>query len=475
MKLGGKMLILMASALFISLGAGIGAILYQTGTESIRAEKEHYRSQIQTVADGLRQGSMGADFEEMSDTVKNAYMRFQFRRYCGSGYALLKEDAVLENLTDYEITDTAEMEPEADFGGTPETGGLNASGEGSVTEAVQRLGKKHMLLLKKELDGLPGYEVFSAQDISGVYEQIRRQAVFAAIIYLGVLGAACLILSLLIRVALRPLRELNGAAEEISWGNLTRRAAVTTKDEIGQVGETFNKMAENVEHQVEDLKLLLGALNHEIKTPMTSIIGYADSLLHVSLNEEQKTLALRYIYSEGKRLERLSGKMLDLLGMYENDAVKQEWIPAAELFETVREIEAPGLKQKQLSLEVSAKPAERFFVDRELFETVLSNLVRNAAKASPAGGRIFLRGTREGVEVEDRGCGIPREELKQVTKAFYMVDKSRSRAEGGAGLGLALCARIAELHQAELKIESVVGKGTTVTVILPAVYKRFTV
>ena len=104
-------------------------------------------------------------------------------------------------------------------------------------------------------------------------------------------------------------------------------------------------------------------------------------------------------------------------------------------------------------------------VDRDLFESLLVNLIDNSARASKEGDTIFLTGERDRIVVKDQGCGIPKEEIGRVTEAFYMVDKARSRKEGGCGLGLALCARIAALHGARIMIESKLGEGTEISVV----------
>lgn len=454
MKLWKKMVVLMTTALLISLGICVGAILYQTGTKSIQGEKEHYMWQLQTTASLFARSVTAEELDEMSEAVRNSYLIFQFKRNGKGGYALSYDGDLIINLSDYEIVDLAAM--------------------GNRTSLVQKLGRKQVLILRTDLERLPGYEILLLQDISPVYVQIYEQAAFAIVVYVLVLCLSVSVLVVMIRASLSPLGELEQAAKEISLGNLNRRVTVKTADEIGQVGEAFNRMAEHVEHQVDDLKLLLGSLTHEIKTPMTAIIGYSDSLLHVKLGEEEKKRALEYIYSEGKRLERLSGKMMSLLGLYDNDTIGLRWIMAEELFERVRRINEPYLQKKHITLHIRREPMQEFFIDPELMECLLDNLMRNGVNASPDGASIFLRGTREGIEVEDSGGGIPEEELIHVTKAFYMVDKSRSRTEGGSGLGLALCCRIAELHRAELRVESRVGYGTRITLLLPAVYKRFT-
>ena len=111
-------------------------------------------------------------------------------------------------------------------------------------------------------------------------------------------------------------------------------------------------------------------------------------------------------------------------------------------------------------------------VDRELFKSLLYNLVDNAVKASAEGSRIQVKGRFEDgqfcIEVLDEGVGIPKEEIEKITQAFYMVDKARSRANGGAGLGLALCKEIVSLHQGKMKFESRPGEGTRVFITMKA-------
>ena len=201
-----------------------------------------------------------------------------------------------------------------------------------------------------------------------------------------------------------------------------------------------------------------------MKTPMTSIMGYADSLLHVKLSGEQKESALRHIYGECGRLGRLSSKLMSLIGMYDNDSIDMQEVSVQEMFKNVVSLEQSCLEQKGIGLEYRCE-MDRRSLDRDLFESLLINLVDNAAKASHAGQTIWLTAQENRITVRDEGCGIAREEIGKVTEAFYMVDKARSRQAGGCGLGLALCSRIASLHGATLQIESVEGKGTEVSVV----------
>lgn len=156
--------------------------------------------------------------------------------------------------------------------------------------------------------------------------------------------------------------------------------------------------------------------------------------------------------------------MLSLVGMYDNDSIAMTQVKIRELFEQAAELEAYHLKEKGIELcyfcdEESGK------LDKDLMVSLLINLIDNAVKASRQGDKITLGKEGNVIFVEDQGCGIPKDELARVTEAFYMVDKARSRKEGGSGLGLALCSRIAGLHGAKMEIESELQKGTRVSLV----------
>ena len=155
-----------------------------------------------------------------------------------------------------------------------------------------------------------------------------------------------------------------------------------------------------------------------------------------------------------------------LIGMYDNDSICKEEVSAAGLFARVAQLEEAHLAKKKMTLSCTCG-SERYVLDRDLFESLLMNLIDNAIKAGTEGGSIFLTAACDRIVVCDEGCGIAQEEIPRVTEAFYMVDKSRSRSKNGAGLGLALCEEILKIHHSELEIESEVGKGSCFSFILP--------
>lgn len=318
------------------------------------------------------------------------------------------------------------------------------------------------------------YTLIYYSDITEIYE--RTEAVFwgGAVFSLILLIVIGLVLYRGIYRAIHPLMELRAAAASIEEGNYAIRVPVRTKDEIGDLTVTFNQMAQRVEEHVDRLyhttqvqRRLIGSLAHELKTPMTAIMGYADTLLTVQLSEKWRVKSLEYIRSECRRLSRLSAKMMELTGLYEGEnSVSLTEKSVAKLLAKLKDLTRYRLEEKQIRLEVVCTPADlTACVDEDLMMSLLMNLVDNAYKASGVGDVITVAADERGFMVEDTGKGIPEEEIDRVTEAFYMVDKSRARSAGSIGLGLAFCLQIAQLHNADFRIESKEGEGTKVFVL----------
>ena len=258
-----------------------------------------------------------------------------------------------------------------------------------------------------------------------------------------------------------PIRALGRVATQLAQGDYTPRAKVSGDDEIGELAVSFNRMADAIARNVQ-----------ELKTPLTSIIGYADMLRSRSLDEDRRFKAASYIFSEGKRLENLSLALMSLLVVGHTRAEVKN-VNMSLLCRQAGGSALPAMAAQDLRLVVQAEEAV-LPGDPALLQTLLQNLLDNARKASEPDTVVVLEGRRTPagyrITVTDQGRGIPEEELDKITEAFYMVDKSRSRAQGGAGLGLALCKEIAALHQGELRFESQVGLGTKVTVELEGIH-----
>lgn len=433
------------------------AVIYQSLMYNQQKTMESGREQLSSTAYALARELENGPLKGYSEVTRNSYINYTMKKFGASKYILIENEKVLCNMTPFELVNPSDERWRQ---------------EGSYS-IIQKSGEQYILIGGQvvPVSGTNSYILVLVEDISGLYKDRNRQMIFGLWILADAAALAMLLIFLLTRRILKPLRELQKAAMDISEGMLGRRADVHTRDEIGIMARAFNRMAERIESQVTELsrvseqrRQMLGSLTHEMKTPMTSIIGYSDTLLHVNVKKEQQTRALWHIKEECSRLERLSSKLMKLIGLYENDSISMEEVSMEELFEQAARMEKYHLEQMGITLEVTCSMGKRR-VDRDLFESLLINLIDNGAKASKEGDKIFLEGEGNRITVRDRGCGIPEEEISRVTEAFYMVDKARSRKAGGCGLGLALCVMIAQLHGARLEIESRVGEGTAVSVI----------
>ena len=311
------------------------------------------------------------------------------------------------------------------------------------------------------------------KDVTSVFQERTRGFEVYRKVTLVMLLCSSVIMFFISYWLTKPIRLLTKATKKMAEGDYSYRARQISKDEMGQLTEDFNTMANALENNIHMLENevraredFIAAFSHELKTPLTAIIGYADLLRSRKLDDEKHFLSANYIYTEGKRLETMSFRLLDMIVM-KRDEITLQNVEASSLFEYIREVYG----ENETMHFVIQYENGKLNVEVNLLKTVLINLVDNAIKASEPGQQIEIRGRKEPggyrFEVQDYGVGIPKEECRKITEAFYMVDKSRSRSKNGAGLGLALCTAVLELHHSHLEIESVLGEGSTIGFYIP--------
>ena len=309
----------------------------------------------------------------------------------------------------------------------------------------------------------------SVFDVTQLYAQRTAQLHRFWRLCAVMLCAAAVLTLCFTTIVLRPLKRLSAAAASIAAGQYGQRTQVHTQDEVGRLSQDFDAMAASVEQAMESLEDevrrrddFVAAFTHEIKTPMTAMLGYADLLRSRDIGQSAREKAADYVYHETKRLEALSLKLLELMRLG-HEGAGLESVPLSAVFSDVRHACA-GLE----GANVIFADARGIWVlaDKPLLADLLYNLVVNAVHASKPGAPVQVGFEAQGghvvLFVRDEGRGIPPHELGRITEPFYMVDKSRARAQNGSGLGLALCQRIAAAHQTALEFESEVGRGTTV-------------
>lgn len=309
--------------------------------------------------------------------------------------------------------------------------------------------------------------LFRFVDVTAVYEEMWGLLKTFAAIWVLFLVFIMFVSAVFLKVLLRPLKDLEQAAYEVSNGNYERKLDTSGKDELGDISRAFCTMKEGIrerEQKLEEVneqqKLLIGSLSHEIRSPMTSVLGYTDMLLHVEIDDETSEMALQTIYDQAKYLKNLSAKMMELSGLYQNNAIEMKECSLGQIMEESLKMAA----QKWPGISFAWKQKEDFLIpgDKDLLTSLLQNLLDNGAKASLTGQKVEIEMTPGIVKIRDFGKGIPKEEIEKICQPFYKVDKSRTGRDG-IGLGLAICRQILKYHDGEMTIESAPEEGTTIS------------
>ncbi len=339
---------------------------------------------------------------------------------------------------------------------------LDRYGYGLLVMSVIPAGEEELELLAR----------FDFTDVYKTRDAQQRQylIIYVLVVLFGTVSSVVLSIALTDR-----LKKLTATVRQIAGGDLTQRSRLESKDEFGQLSRDFDAMADklqeessHMETEMQRQESFMGSFAHELKTPMTSIIGFADLLRQDSLDENTRMMAAEYIYSEAHRLERLSFKLLDLI-LLKRDGIHMKRVSLTAYVSEVEKAMTPVLKKKNIRFVCKAENA-RVVLEPDLVKSLLYNIIDNASKAMDGEGIIALKATAipGGCQfvVVDNGRGMAEQELTRITEAFYRVDKARSRSQGGAGLGLALCKQIVELHNGNIQFRSAPGKGTQVTMTL---------
>lgn len=396
------------------------------------------------------------DFSNTVEQTKASYVKYYFQKqYGASEFALQKDEQIVSNNTG--------VDPKAVL----QKGAQSAISEAYGLELTYRyatVGDRRYFVAGGVAGILgEGYELMLVRDVTETLADIDALAAKCVGISAVMIIVAALLMVLLIYRALKPMESLRQGARALKNGDYESRISIKGKTEISELADSFNSMAEAVERHIreieatsEERKLLLSALSHEMKTPVTAINACSYTLTHTKMSEEQTRETVSFIDSECARLERLSAKLAQLISM-QGEGLRPADISIDALVAELRSILRPISERSGIELAFS-RSADMLHAEKDLIICLVSNLFDNARKAGATVVRVCI--AADEISVSDNGKGIPPEHIEKITQPFYVVEKSRS-AEG-FGLGLALVKRIAELHNAGLSIESEPGRGTSV-------------
>lgn len=407
-----KIALTASTLLFVLAQAFSFYVIFTSQQEKIDLMKEkEYRIFEKAVSDYNRKLSN----LELKENISDHALVYFFRNTMPENSALYKGAKELFNNSPYEF-DIGNIE--------------KGSGDYYWNCQMETVNGRHLLIFYHgDINGtygvpLDGYYLFYEVDLTSIYEKSWELVKKELLLLVAASFGMALLLVFLIKKITKPLQAINEAQRQ-----------------------------------------LIGSMSHELKTPLTAIKGYSETLLGVKLSKEQEEKALGYIHQESGRLSRLSEKMMELTKLYEPECkVELQEFPVEKLFGAVEDSVRHRLTETGIALVREGDyQGKRKCLDADLMTSFLINLINNSIMASGAGSHIYLGADSHSLWVRDEGCGIPPEEVDKVRKAFYRVDKSRSRKSGNMGLGLALCEQIAAVHHGHMEIESKVGEGTKIS------------
>ncbi|MBQ1632379.1 MAG: HAMP domain-containing histidine kinase [Clostridia bacterium] len=459
MKLSNRITLLVSIVLtVVILAVSLSLLLFAKNTilslsvEQVQRKQQTLRTSFSEMANYYAANSD-------SDAVHASLVCYCFTRFADQTSVLMQDgEAVVSSVT---IDPSAYVQQSDDYGEAE-----------PVAVTVQ--GRRLLIAGSSTSVGGKSYDVYVVEDVSDVYNRISRMTWIFAGVSIAAIALGAVVVMLLVRRSTKPITALSETAREIADGAYEKRVMIRTKDEIGTLGEDFNRMADAVETKISELsernerqRLFIGGVTHEFKTPMTGLILHAGLLRRANLSEDERDASLAHIESQTQWLERLTQNLLKLTTSDEEIELQSVNIP--ELLDAVKEGVEPKLNERGAVLSVQCE-TDTLVLNPDLMHSLLNNLIVNAANAYDADTPekpILLTVTGKTFSVSDRGRGIPKEAIDRIFEPFFRVDKSRSKKQGGSGLGLALVKTIADAHNASITVDSELGKGTTVSVTLP--------
>ena len=318
-------------------------------------------------------------------------------------------------------------------------------------------------------DDLP--EPLVEPPLSRLSQTVNRSLLWAGLIA-G--GGGLLLVTMMSSSALAPVRTLTGAARRLGRGDLSQRVPVRGEDEVGQLAQTFNSMAEGMERAETQRRNLVADVAHELRSPLSNIQGTIEAMRDGLMDKGDASLDM--LHEQTLHLSHLVDD-LGLLAMAEAGDLRLDVRPDSVEDAARRSVEAFRARAEAKGIDLTIDATDNLplaAIDRQRTQQVIGNLLDNAIRHTPGGGRVSVHVREPGpgtvsVAVQDTGQGIAEDDLPLIFERFHRVDPSRTRATGGAGLGLTIARRLVEAQGGTIRADSEIGKGARFTVELPVV------
>ncbi len=454
MKLRHKISLLAGSILLLVLLTCAGALLLYARKTILALAEDQARDKQSALATSFSSMARYYSVPEDSDAARESLIRYCFTQFADQEGVLMRGSETL--CSSVSVDPSLYAVPDREDART-------AVYQGKVD------GRQLLIVASLEWVQADTLYVGLVRDITEVYDAMARLTrLFLLVCAAGVvLGMGLLFLA--VKKSTAPLSRLTAATGEIAAGAYDKRVAVSGRDEVSDLGCSFNRMAEAVENKIADLteqnerqRLFIGGVSHEFKTPLAAVGLHGDLLQNAKLSETEREDSLQHIRRAGTYMTSMTQSLMELL-LLDQGIEKEETDPAA-LLAAVAEAARDGLSARGVTLITVCEDAAPLPLNPTLMTSLLLNLVENGARSYEAEDQnktVTLRATDRCFEVSDLGRGIPAQAQEHIFEPFYRVDKARSRKQGGSGLGLALVKAIADAHGAALSLDSQPGRGTT--------------
>lgn len=455
MKLRHRISLLAGAVLLLVLLLCAGVLLIYSRRTILTLAEDQARDKQKALSESFSSMARYYAAPEDSDASRESLIRYCFARFADQEGVLMQGAQVLHSSVS---VDPREYAPP-----TEESRSQAVLYQGEVD------GRQLLIVGSTTYVQSDEYYVGLVRDVTEVYDAMGRLTRLFVLVCLGGVLLGMGLLFFAVKKSTAPLSRLTAATGEMAAGAYDRRVTVAGHDEVSELGESFNRMAEAVESRIDELteqnarqRLFIGGVSHEFKTPLAAVRLHGDLLQSAKLNETERADSLQHIRRAGAYMTAMTQSLMELL-LLDQDIETEDTDPAA-LLSDVLEAARDGLAARGVTLVTKGDTAPPLPLNKTLMTSLLLNLVENAARSYDPESEektVVLRYADRCFEVRDRGRGIPPEAQARIFEPFYRVDKARSRTQGGSGLGLALVRAIADAHGARLALESEPGKGTT--------------
>jgi len=453
MKLRHRISLLAGTILLLVLLICAGVLLLYARRTILSLAEDQARDKQSALANSFSSMARYYAAPEDGDSARESLIRYCFSRFADQEGVLLRAGEILQSSVSVDPSEFARPDQQTQ---------TMAVYQGLVD------GRQLLIVGSYEWVQSERFYVGLVRDITDVYEAMGRLTRLFLLVCAGGVFLGMGLLFFVVKKSTAPLSRLAAATEEIAAGAYDKRVTVAGRDEVGELGERFNQMAQAVENRVHQLtaqnerqRLFIGGVSHEFKTPLAAIRLHGDLLQSAKLSPAERGDSLQHIQRAGAYMSRMIQSLMALLLL--DRGIEREETDPADLVAAVADAAKNGLAARGVTLVTACQDASPLPLNETLMISLLLNLIENAARSydpEDANKTVTLRALDRCFEVSDHGRGIPAEARAHIFEPFFRVDKARSRKQGGTGLGLALVKAIADAHGAALSLESEPGKGT---------------